>query len=48
MNGKTRALASILALVMSIILILYGAYRKEVDTVFAKSIRICLECIGIG
>lgn len=25
-----------------------GIFRGEVDTVYAKAIQICLECIGIG
>lgn len=35
-------------LIVSIILIIIGVYRKEVLTVLAKAINICLECIGIG
>ena len=33
---------------ISITMMIYGAYREEVDTMFEKAIAICLECIGIG
>lgn len=26
----------------------FGVWRGEVATVFAKAIRICMECIGLG
>lgn len=28
--------------------ILAGISRNEMDTVFGKAVKICLECIGIG
>ena len=28
--------------------IAYGAYRGEMVEIFSKTVRICLECIGIG
>ena len=33
---------------LAILFICIGAYRGEVDTVFTKAIRLCLECVGIG
>lgn len=35
-------------LTLSLGLIGFGVYRKEVDTVFMKAVNLCLECIGIG
>lgn len=34
--------------IIGILLMSYGIYRGEVDVVFTKAVRICLECIGIG
>lgn len=45
---QTSAATRILLLVAGVAFILLGIYRKEVAEVFKKSIRICLECIGIG
>lgn len=38
----------LLLLALSILFIGYGAYRGEVDTVYTKAIKLCLECVGIG
>lgn len=37
-----------LLLLISIAFIIYGAIRGEMDTVLAKAVKLCLECIGIG
>ncbi|MBO5523910.1 MAG: thioredoxin [Roseburia sp.] len=34
--------------VLGLIMMEYGIRRGEMATVFAKAVRICLECIGIG
>lgn len=31
----------------SIVFIIIGVYRREVETALQKAINICLECIGI-
>ena len=35
-------------LVLSLVFMVYGASRGEVDTMLNKAIKLCLECIGIG
>lgn len=36
------------AALLGIAMIIYGIYRGEVAVVFAKAVKICMECIGIG
>lgn len=33
---------------IAIAFVSFGAYRGEIDTVFTKAVRLCLECVGIG
>ncbi len=35
-------------LLAGIVFASFGAFRGEAETVLAKAIKICLECIGIG
>ncbi len=48
MSDKKRKVFSFGFFLLSIVFIVFGAYRGEIETVFSKAIRICLECIGIG
>lgn len=45
---RTNWIRSCVILVLSIIMIVAGVNRGEVQTVFKKASNICLECIGIG
>lgn len=48
LDMKVRKVMSITVLMLGVFFVGYGAYRGEVETVFSKAIRICLECVGIG
>ena len=46
-NQKIRLLRAGL-LVLAAGLIVLGIFSGEVQTVYAKATRICMECIGLG
>ena len=46
----TKKQAQLLLLAAGVLMLLFGLWRGEADTVFSKAIRIrlCMECVGIG
>ena len=47
MVQRKRLLQSVL-LAAAVLMIGFGVWRGEADTVLNKAIRLCLECVGIG
>ena len=47
MVQRKRLLQSVL-LAAAVLMIDFGVWRGEADTVFSKAIRLCMECVGIG
>ena len=47
-STREKYAAQLMLIVTATAFVCLGAYRGEVETVFAKAIRLCLECVGIG
>lgn len=45
---RTKYAVQLVLILISVVFVCAGAYRGEVETVFSKAIRLCLECVGIG
>lgn len=48
MFKAVKPVAQVALLIVGIAMVCFGVMRGEADTVLAKAIRLCLECIGIG
>lgn len=48
MFGKKKAILQGTLLLAGMVMLCFGVMRGEVDTVFSKAVRLCLECVGIG
>ncbi len=45
---KKKRTIQLLLFTVGVGMVAYGAFRGEVNTVLAKAIKLCLECVGIG
>ena len=45
---RKKALVQSLLLLAGILMIWFGIWRGEAETVLSKAIRLCMECVGIG
>lgn len=45
---RRRAVLQLALLLLGAAMLCYGIYRDEVDIVFGKAVKLCLECVGIG
>lgn len=48
LNHGKKILFQSLLLYVGVVMICFGVWRGEADTVLSKAIKICLECVGIG
>ena len=48
MQQRNKKFIAPLLLMLSAVMMIYGAWNGEVAIVLRKATKICLECIGIG
>ena len=47
-SSQIRLALQLILIATAIVFVCLGVYRGEVETVFTKAIRLCLEGVGIG
>ena len=45
---RNKTVLQLVLLTIGVAMLSFGVLRGEADTVLAKAIRLCLECVGIG
>ena len=48
MSNSKKTVLQMTLLLIGIIMLCFGIWRGEAETVFSKAIKLCLECVGIG
>ena len=46
-HGKKAAVQAVL-LAVGAVMLCFGVWRGEAETVLSKAVKLCLECVGIG
>lgn len=45
---QKKWLAQSAVLIVGVLMLCFGIWRGEADTVLSKAVRLCMECVGIG
>ena len=43
-----KSIVTIVLIVIAMAMCTYGAFSGEMEIIFTKAVRICMECIGLG
>lgn len=44
---QKKWLAQSAVLIVGVLMLCFGIWRGEADTVLSKAVRLCMECVGI-